>query len=380
MFLGKAKGYTDLKTERVTKASQKRARRAEREAIEKQKHNLLAILMNSNANPIKSRDMTGIICGYCPTLMNDYRSLKEHFSNTHRDLDFLMTKMQRFARNVVRLDVTDLRCEICLDDIDDLDTLLVHFKTEHEVDVFLDVDNVFLPFNFSGPSEELRCVICGVNFPLFKLMREHMNVHFKKFICNICGAGYVNVELLYRHKLRHKVTEVKCELCEKTFVTKARLHRHVETVHLKVKKNKCQFCDERFEEFNQKLLHMKKVHQMYMELNCTMCNRVFNTPRDYRLHVKNFHLMERTHVCMICGDAFFSLFLLKKHVVKHTGSRIFQCSYCSKSFARKATLREHIRIHENDRRFLCSFCPKAFVQKASLKAHLFSTHSNPLDL
>lgn len=373
LFLG-VSGFGEPKPERVTKASLKRARRALKLERIEQKNNLMKILFNSNANPIKFKDITGIKCAYCPVTMTRAQDLKDHFVEMHRNEDFLQSKMQAFSKNVVRLDITDLKCEICDQEIDTLEALLQHFKSIHYLDVNTDVDNIALPFRFDG--KEMRCVYCLSNFPVFKMLREHMNVHFRKFLCDICDAGFISSELLYRHKLRHTVAESICHFCAKVFSSKDRLKRHEQTVHYKIKKNKCNYCDERFEEFNQKLKHMNKVHNKNLDVSCSICDKEFVTPREVRKHVRTFHMMEKTFECSDCDKSFFSKSQLRSHEITHNLDKLYQCGECFKTFARLGSLRTHMNSHDDERKFQCDFCLKTFVQKIGLKRHLDNLHGH----
>lgn len=373
MFLG-GSGFGETKPVRVTKASRKRARRALKLERIEQKNNLMKILLHSNANPIKHKDITGIQCAYCPVTTAKAQDLKDHFVEEHRNEEFLLSKLQSFSKNVVRLEVTDLTCDICGFVIDSLEGLLEHFKSVHYLEVNTDVDNVVLPFILDG--KEMRCVYCLTNFPVFKMLREHMNVHFGKFLCDVCDAGFISSELLYRHKLRHTVAESICRFCAKVFSSKDRLKRHEQTVHFKIKKNKCNYCDERFEEFNQKLKHMNKVHNKNLDVSCSICDKVFVTPREVRKHVRIFHMLEKTFECQDCDKSFFSKSQLRSHEITHNIDKVYQCGECFKTFARLGTLRTHMNSHYDEKKFQCDFCLKTFAQKVGLKRHLETQHGH----
>lgn len=370
MFLGEA----SEQPQKVTKASLRRARRAALEEKRKQKHNLIKILMFSNANPIKCKDMTGIHCAYCPKSRIQSSELKKHFADAHRDEDFLKTRMVTFSKNVVKLDVTNLRCDVCSSEVDTLEDMLNHLKMQHDVDAHTDVVNPFLPFKFDN--EHMRCAICNNEYPVFKNLREHMNSHFRNFVCDICNAGYVNHEMLYRHKLRHGGSETKCNHCEKSFKSEPHMRRHMQTVHLKIKKNKCNFCDERFNEFNQKLMHIKNVHSLNMNLKCSSCDKSFPTTRSRSDHIRNFHLLERNHKCKICNTGFYTSISLKSHMITHNVVKWYKCPYCSNSYPRKGTLHAHIKTHLNKKEYNCDFCSSSFVQNMGLKRHLLTKHAN----
>ncbi|XP_049883285.1 zinc finger protein 668-like isoform X3 [Pectinophora gossypiella] len=363
---------------KVSKAALRRIRSAAMKTVREQKNNLLKIMLHSNANPIKGTDLLeGIQCLFCPETIKSSPLLKEHFVEKHRDEEFLTSKMKIFSKNVWKLDITNLRCDICATAIDTIPEMLIHFKSVHGMEVTTGLKDIFLPFRFD--TDELRCAICTMDYPVFKLLREHMNVHFRNYICDECDAGYVTHELLYRHKLRHIVKETSCSYCKKTFTSKDRAHRHVQLVHWKIKKYKCNYCTERFEEFNSKLRHMKKAHNKNLELSCPVCDRTFITPQAVRLHLNRYHMMMgKTHLCAECGTSFYTRALLKNHERKHSGLKNFTCDECPKSFVSKQALKAHLKCHGGT--ILCLFCSKTFPNDIVLRVHVETIHANLFDI
>ncbi|CAK1554352.1 unnamed protein product [Leptosia nina] len=340
----------------------------------KNQANLRHILLNSNANPIRTKDSLGYVCGFCPEQFLEPTDLKKHFLNEHKDERFIKFMSTRLFEHVVKLDITYLNCALCKRDLSNLDELLSHLKQQHAKDVHTDIKCPILPFKFD--STELRCAVCSTEYTNFKLLQEHMNSHFGKFTCDVCGHRFMTEKLLLSHERRHKTGEYKCDQCEKVFINSGRLREHKNRAHFGMaKRNKCQICLEKFMDYWKKVDHMVQAHGAQpVVLNCQACNRVFHNQRALSRHTKKDHLMERRHKCEECDMTFFSTSCLKRHMTKHTGSRDYQCDICFKAYGRKTTLREHMRIHADDRRFACGHCGQAFVQKCSWRSHMRSKH------
>ncbi|KAJ2938658.1 hypothetical protein O0L34_g11985 [Tuta absoluta] len=363
-------------TKKVTKTDMRMARSAAMRTVRAHKNNLLHILMHSNANPIRNKDMiVGIQCHYCKVTLQTSKELKVHFVAEHREEEFILSRMKEFVKIVWKLDITELRCTVCSLSMPSITELLAHFKNEHDMNVQTDVEDIYLPFKFDTP--ELRCAICHVEFAVFQHLREHMNVHFRNFICDVCDTGYVTRELLYRHKLRHRVTLTSCTFCDKVFSSKQRADQHMKTVHFNSKRYKCPDCDERFVEFNMKLRHMQKAHSKSMELSCQICDRIFVAPRALRMHVRQFHMGERRYLCAECGKGFFTQKQMDEHqLAEKCAEDSCVCEVCLAVFVDESDLLEHIKTHGD---LQCLFCTKSFADHSTLKAHVQRIHSDLLE-
>ncbi|KAI5631826.1 hypothetical protein NE865_15454 [Phthorimaea operculella] len=363
-------------SKKETKTVLRKARSAAMKTVRAHKNNLLHILMHSNANPIRNKDMmVGIQCHYCPVTLQTSRELKIHFVTEHRDEKFIQSRMKEFVKIVWKLDITDLQCTVCAFGVKNITELLTHFKNRHDMNVEPDVEDIYLPFRFDTP--ELRCAICDVEFAVFRHLREHMNQHFRNFICDVCDTGYVTRELLSRHKLRHKVSPTPCAFCDKEFSSKQRANQHMKTVHFNSKRYKCPDCDERFMEFNMKLRHMHKAHGKSMELSCQICDRMFVAPRALRMHMRQYHLGERRYLCAACGKGFNTLKQMREHKSAEMCTQdSCVCEVCLAVFVDESDLREHVKTHGD---LQCLFCTKIFVDHSVLKAHVQRIHSDLIE-
>ncbi|CAH2251422.1 zinc finger protein 431-like [Pararge aegeria] len=337
--------------------------------------NLGVLIDCSNATPIRCRGGIGYKCCYCSEEYPHASDLKQHNLKAHDAKTRCgLIKGKYGASSLVKLDITSLQCSECLRDLDTIESLIDHLTEDHGKVIHKDIKNYIVPFKFHG--EELRCVICFTLFNKFKVLQEHMSAHFRNFICDYCSAGFVTRTILLNHIKGHEVGYYKCDYCSKTYDTRRKKKAHERLVHIhRNMLNKCGYCNEKFNRFSKKEEHLVRVHGVRsVSFNCLACDKTFVTQRALRDHTKRDHLMERRHKCGVCDMMFFRQSDVRKHMVKHTGDRIFQCEVCLKSYGRRNTLREHMRIHADDRRFKCVYCGQAFVQKCSWRGHMRAKH------
>ncbi|CAH0730173.1 unnamed protein product, partial [Brenthis ino] len=343
--------------------------------LEKHKINMREILLNSNATPIRCRGVFGYNCCFCTQQFPEPADLKKHTLEIHDEktkINFM--KGKDLFKFHAKLDITDLKCNLCNSSINTVEELVRHLKEEHKKTVFMDIKNQVLPFKFDN--ERLRCFICMNVYHKFKSLLEHMNMHCRNYICEVCSAGFVNRAILAQHSKCHKLGTFNCDYCPKIFDTFRKKRSHEKCVHThSTTLNKCGYCYEKFRDYRKKERHLAEVHGIVAQaLKCLVCDKTFANQKDHTIHVKRLHLMDRRHKCPQCDMSFFSSSELKNHIVKHTGLKIFKCEICHKTYGRKKTLTEHLRIHADDRRFKCEHCGQTFVQKCSWRGHMRAKH------
>ncbi|CAH0730168.1 unnamed protein product, partial [Brenthis ino] len=338
--------------------------------VQKAQDNVDCVIKYTNATPLRGFHRAGYACVFCPMRCEKPADLKKHTLKTHSKLRAKVSK-----HRIVKLDVTGLKCKICDEKIETLESILEHLSYVHGKKIFTGIRDFFIPFKFE--SEALECAVCSETFHSFKPLNDHMNWnHYKNFECDECGRGFISKHSLRAHSLRHETGVFKCKFCPKVFSSKVRSNAHERTVH--IYNNylyTCGYCSERFSNLSKKKQHEVSKHNAAPTLyNCQACSKSYLDLRTLRNHIRAFHLMQRPHRCAKCDFSAYTPYDLKKHMIKHTGDRNFTCDICSKSYGMRTTLREHMRIHANDRRFKCEHCGQAFVQKCSWKMHMRTKH------
>ncbi|XP_073964275.1 zinc finger Y-chromosomal protein-like isoform X1 [Choristoneura fumiferana] len=361
-----------MKNSKSTKLANKRIYMTEKLA---HVNNICTLLENSNVTPFKSKNRSGYPCYYCWKVCENLQALKEH-QHEEQNKTNIKRIMNKYTVDglVMYVDVTNLKCTICNKDMPSLTVLKEHLSKEHKKE-WSNVEDRVLPFKLSEENN-FECQVCKFTFETFGSIERHMNQHYRNYVCEECGAGFVNKLRLKVHiKTLHVAGSFPCISCKKMFTTQQKYRTHVDTVHKMLKKNKCPKCPERFAEYFKRQKHMVEVHGLApLKYKCNVCEKTYNRRYHLSCHMKRCHLEEKEIQCQFCSYMCYTKGELTAHLVKHNSERAFECSVCKKSYARKKTLTEHMRIHNNDRRFACTVCGLAFVQNCSLKGHIKTHH------
>lgn len=316
--------------------------------LDKQRFNIRTIIQCSNATPIRTHYVgIGYACCFCKRFFPKAADLKMHTIKDHN-----LVQKSKFMSNVfisaflVKLDVTDLQCNICNAELNALEDLTVHLNAKHDMNLNTDIKNLTICFKLHN--EELKCMFCQIECSSFKVLREHMNQHYNNFICDLCGAGFVTQEKLWVHADVHRKGEFRCEICDKVFDKSRSLKHHTRMTHKVTHRYKCFQCGGKFASNKSKKEHMTAVHgAQFSKIPCLACDRTFNEKAALRIHTQRDHLMERRFKCPDCERSFYTNAFLRNHSLVHSGVRAFKCDLCGRDFARKKTLLTHMRTHKD---------------------------------
>lgn len=149
----------------------------------------------------------------------------------------------------------------------------------------------------------------------------------------------------------HMDKQHQCDICEKYFVEKSSLRRHISTIHADFKPGS------RPAPSNAK-----------QQFNCTKCGKVFKSHTKFSMHQElhgnpNFE-------CDTCGKVYAGRSHLKIHQRIHTGEKPYVCNICNMKFAFKHVLKSHqARIHQKVHKFKCNLCSLSFIKKSDLSSH-----------
>ncbi|XP_050359497.1 zinc finger protein draculin-like isoform X1 [Nymphalis io] len=340
--------------------------------------NLSTILEHSNLTAFKTRRRSGFPCFYCRRIYENFEILRDHQYNDRckSNMKKILNK-SIMERLVVYVHITEIKCTICDQTLPNLNELKSHLTKVHKKKLHPEYGDRIIPFKLTK-GNEYECQTCGFNFETFGAIERHMNVHYRNFVCDQCGAGYVTQSRLKVHlKYSHIKGVFPCDICNKVYNTQYKHKCHVDAVHKMVKKNKCPKCPERFTDYFDRHQHMVEAHgEQPLRYRCNVCDTVFKRRYALSLHMKRRHLEVKDKECSLCSYKCHTIAELKAHMIKHNGERTYECMVCKKSYARKKTLKEHMRIHNNDRRYVCVVCGQAFVQNCSLKGHMKAHHSD----
>ena len=179
----------------------------------------------------------------------------------------------------------------------------------------------------------------------------------------------------------------KCKKCEKIFVSKIQLKKHIEITHQGIKNHECEHCEKIFSLSENLKRHIKIVHEGRKDYRCNDCEKFFANSTNLKTHMKNVHKGQRVVKCHHCEKSFCMSVNLKTHIkTVHEGrkdhiynysirSYNHKCVHCEKLFAYSHDLKRHIKtIHEGRKDYKCKQCGKTFNQSGSLKYHIQYVH------
>lgn len=313
--------------------------------VKKQWHNLSTILMYSNATPFKERNDAGFVCAYCFKTYSHPDELRAHTHGDHHKEKATYKSGSAVTNFVAFLDIVNLKCNLCEHPMDSLRTLTEHLVAVHDKKYYLGITDYFQPFKLTI-EQQMNCCICDEVFHNMKLLMQHMNIHYRNFICTICGAGFVNSFRLLRHETTHvkKKSTYPCRQCGQVFAAESKKKAHVNTEHKGIAGDSvCRICEARFKNYYQKTRHMVQVHNAE-GVKCDVCEKRFNLKSNLISHMRNVHLKERPYECSVCSMGFFiKRQMLYHYMATHTNERNFKCDVCGKAYATQNSKRKHMK-------------------------------------
>ncbi|XP_063632044.1 zinc finger protein 254-like isoform X13 [Cydia splendana] len=335
--------------------------------------NAAIIIECSNVCPFRWKRGT-FTCAFCPMSFGDFSGIREHALEHPNRVEAM-----RLARPLdnVKVEITGLRCELCLLHIKDVETLKEHLLQIHDKPISINHGIGVTPFLIEG--KEFVCTHCGEHFELFSKLNTHMNHHYPNNICFQCGKAFSAAHRLKAHLVIHEASnsmQYKCSKCDDVFATRALKNSHMALAHGPEYRYRCPYCNDSFLRYADRAKHLKVAHDRKVEYPCHLCTAVFSMCNQRTKHIQQVHIRHKQFFCALCPYQFVTAAQLRNHMVKHVGERKYQCQVCKKSYARTKTLKEHMRIHNNDKRFVCQFCNNAYVQKCSLQSHMRTHHPN----
>ncbi|XP_010741071.2 oocyte zinc finger protein XlCOF6 [Larimichthys crocea] len=245
----------------------------------------------------------------------------------------------------------------------------------------------------TGP---FKCPACDKSFALKCLMDRHYLTHSKPHLCSECGKCFAGLRGLIAHTRRHTGEKLyKCTDCGTEFAYKYTFDRHMRQHSLKKPSiHMCTLCENQFTG-----LPAFQRHQccaLKKTFVCSLCTETFDCRQSLADH-ENLHSGNRDFVCEICGESFFSssslathrvthmqkksccdvlgvgcsdFSVLKNHLSKHTGEKLFSCEVCGKGCSHLSALKHHMLTHTGERPYVCETCGKRCSHASALQNHM----------
>ena len=166
-----------------------------------------------------------------------------------------------------------------------------------------------------------------------------------------------------------KVSQIQCNICSKSFLTKTSLKHHIQRLHPNENlPYSCEVCGKQYQ-WNSVL----KIHRYTHDVNkttytgnifkCETCDKQFR----WKSHLNNHKIIHTRNTRDTCSKSFQNKENLTCHQRRHKGIKeSYNCDKCAKSFSVKRNLIRHLIVHSGEKSYFCQKCPKSFGRKDQL--------------
>ncbi|KAI8424980.1 hypothetical protein MSG28_006881 [Choristoneura fumiferana] len=165
----------------------------------------------------------------------------------------------------------------------------------------------------------VSCDQCPVRCPDKKSLIQHIaDVHEREiFKCEHCQKEFVRRAHVLRHIAQKgcdgaNVSMFPCEICDATFTRKDNLIVHLRLQHINPNHFQCKHCSYHTGNFSKLIIHTQKFHSAF---ECAVCKKKFHNDINMRRHVST-HTLDRPRRCMYCVTA--RAYVRGEQLVKHT--------------------------------------------------------------
>lgn len=207
---------------------------------------------------------------------------------------------------------------------------------------------------FRGKPLTAQCEDCGKivssrSLKMHKLSHENDGVDRPKpHVCEICDARFTLKENLNMHKRIHSNDKrYSCSYCNKKFLHCSSRRYHVDRCHTGKKKYVCEICGAGFCTSSQYVLHTRR-HTGATPYPCELCDRKFISGQALKFHMLS-HSDDKNFPCNVCGKAYKSRKSLRFHIrTLHDLEKNYVCPICSQAFSQNHVLRTHLLKNHPD--------------------------------
>ena len=108
---------------------------------------------------------------------------------------------------------------------------------------------------------------------------------------------------------------------------------------------------------------------------CDICGKSYKSKANLKCHHYDVHMKKEKNFKCHCGKVFPTNARLKKHENVHK-TKLFSCNLCNLSFTRKSDLMRHnVTVHLKPYIYSCAFCSKKYNRVDNLYHHVKSKHN-----
>ena len=217
--------------------------------------------------------------------------------------------------------------------------------------------------------------MCDKEFVSKHSLKRHIqSVHERSFNfdCKTCGNQYKRKDILKKHEKIHiegDDMKIKCK-CGKIFTQQNNFFAHrCLTDPPFERKFKCGKCCKAYAYDYNRDRHQKECDKQPSKINCNSCSKQFKTKSSSTRHSQSIH-NKKSYKCSVCREYFSRPDSLNRHLNKHKLKSTIEC-ICGKIFYRKDDFNQHFCSPPKDenKQYECEKCKKIFAFKNSLEKH-----------
>ncbi|XP_066293445.1 gastrula zinc finger protein XlCGF26.1-like [Branchiostoma lanceolatum] len=204
-----------------------------------------------------------------------------------------------------------------------------------------------------------QCEVCGRQFYKRDKLRRHQVIHMptekqptiKKFNCETCSNRYCSRTELEIHTRTHTGEKPSlCEHCGKCFTCERDTKKHILRMHSNWREtanlHHCSICNKSFLEKCNMLKHVSAVHADNRPFPCDQCEYRGKNKRDLQRH-QNRHMEEKPFSCFVCSKRYNSNEALNYHKRAHHGmDKVYKCKDCGTEFHVREAYNHHMKSHK----------------------------------
>lgn len=223
-------------------------------------------------------------------------------------------------------------------------------------------------------SAPLPCEECGAKLKSRRAMLAHLDRHPSAPVsCRACHRSFNSLSALKFHYEDFCTSKtLVCPQCEEIFSCRTHFNNHVEG-HTR---NNCQVCPALFTNRKNLVVHMADAHNVVMLADaafvCSVpsCERRFVKRSTLHRHLQLRHTTEGQIVCIACGVYCEGEADYRAHSETH---KLWTCEECSESFTRRQQFLVHMSSHEISK-YKCITCDQVLPTKARVLDHRKDGH------
>lgn len=252
---------------------------------------------------------------------------------------------RRYVRHIEQICQKKLTCTVCLKVFSTKHSLKRHVHKIHSIGCF-----------------DFSCTRCKKVFKSNFVYERHIKLKTckREYKCVVCERIFTQKGNLKRHEKLHTDRDKNADY--KSNGTDKSVH-------------KCKICKKEFQSFYKLMVHRKTNHvDEIITFKCEKCDKEFIFRCELTKHLKIHNDGPKPQKCQQCGKGFRKLSDLKRHLTTHMSEKPFKCEECGKRVRDQWCLDEHMKYHSDETPFFCHMCHRAYKTNNSLQQHMSKKH------